>query len=577
MPVIDTSPKQELWISHPNGKPYVEEIADDDRINRLPTFTIRIAGDLGVPFQLRIGQQGFPDGLAVVTMNGDKDRIYFDLQPDLLLIYSPRQLTSSFWTLTAPEWKFGSIDFMPVWLYPRKLGSGFQGPGRLIIFDFAVKPSFWNQLISDDRLVELFSDISLQSKKETTADKAIPAQADPATPGQRIADTEQTSNTAGESSSAFNFDPLSAARRARELRGGHRARASQNGPKRQHPVRGTKRDAAGHRRLGRPLQHSTTTSKPKSESKSMPQRSMTSKLEGESSSTPIAQNGDTNIAPPPSSPLTSAPSDSSDDDDDFDDDVPLQELVTLKLTDERKDRPQIRNDEHVLRDDLDLLLADSGYGAFVWEVGGRRSKRHLAPLKKDKPHPHLYNDEPAHLLQTIWDQPTSLLVDTVRVVNDATSDKRFRDALTKEWEMIKRGMPIDEEDGWQTDEEGHQDDEEAEEEEEEIPSEEIPEWIRWITGRDASPKRQVTPPAPASSTICRARMATASKKKPESLLDRTKIEFVNATLEQLWQLATMDRRGEEHRLKKKRTGTRKARWNLKFTAKGGWQKGRGRA
>ena len=145
MPILHNRRVCAIWISDVEDQHYAEEPFQLEINSHMTPFlllttTICIVGKCSAPFKLCIGYDGFHHGVQIVTTNGLQDCVGFKLQPNLMYWYSedPAFQRKPFWELSLPEWKFASIEGMPVWLVPQMADGTLDRPGQVVIFEFDI-------------------------------------------------------------------------------------------------------------------------------------------------------------------------------------------------------------------------------------------------------------------------------------------------------------------------------------------------------------------------------------------------------------------------------------------------------
>ncbi|SPC61547.1 uncharacterized protein UHOD_03249 [Ustilago sp. UG-2017b] len=505
---------QELWIASPDVERYEERTISNIENDEVPVLTVGIGGLVGAPFFLRAGKQGFPDGVTVVTQSekGRETESRYDAEQDLVYkhrdLYNNIRRRNHFWTFEREDWIFGSVKVLVVQVLPRTIDKGFDGKGFIFVIRLAcIEPAMMQALCTDERLLQRLNNLSLTSPRRDTH---IP------TSWSTRLDASRSSSTAP-ALADFYFDPLEAARRAREFRRGEaQPRALPFTSATQPPNRGTRRgflaDALEDEFMP-PINDETaqkaespeaiqiTDSEEEDEQIRQPRyvQQLLQIQQPRHTADLFEDSSDDDKTDDESLAAGVRNKDDEGDDDDDDDDAPLTNLIKRSTSADGKDgerpstlrrrasegqardRTRVAADRRSLDND-DELFDDANFNADVtgFEEPRRRSSRLLAKQKKIVLVKPTFNEKMLELVRLHWRRPTGELLAENEAAEIVVADNQrelARIAAENEG-MLQKAQQEREED------KKHRDEHESNPEEY-IPVNQIPVYIKLIAGGDA--------------------------------------------------------------------------------------------
>ncbi|SAM81658.1 uncharacterized protein UBRO_03249 [Ustilago bromivora] len=504
---------QELWIASPDVERYEERTISNIENDEVPVLTVGIGGLVGAPFFLRAGKQGFPDGVTVVTQSekGRETESRYDAEPDLVYkhrdLYDNIRCRNHFWTFEREDWIFGSVKVLVVQVLPRTIDKGFDGKGFIFVIRLAcIEPAMMQALCADERLLQRLNNLSLTSPRRDTH---IP------TSWSTRLDASRSSSTAP-ALTDFYFDPLEAARRAREFRRGEaQPRASPFTSATQPPNRGTRRGVLADvledefmppindetaQKAESPEAIQITNSEEEDEQIRQP-RYVQQPLQIQQPRHTVdlfEDSSDDDKTDDESLAAGVRNKDDEGDDDDDDDDAPLTNLIKRSTSADDKDgerpstlrrrasegqtrdRTRVAADRRSLEND-DELFDDANFNADVtgFEEPRRRSSRLLAKQKIVLVKP-TFNEKMLELVRLHWRRPTGELLAENEAAEIVVADnpRELARIAAENEEMLQKAQQEREKD------KKHRDEHESNPEEY-IPVNQIPVYIKLIAGGDA--------------------------------------------------------------------------------------------
>lgn len=579
---------KEIWLSSPLGDRFDEEILSRFPDASPPTYHIGVVGKQSKRFTIRVSRVGFPDGVTIITQKSSDAHDTWDARFDLKdLLYKHRHLYPAmrqrdpFYTISRDHWLFGAFSLLRVRVLPRDSDQGFDGAGYNLYFYLG---SATHIPPSDDDLLRRFKNLSVYPTRDKKATENAEA-SESAVRAEAV--RAPSSNTAPPVPGTARFDPLGAARKAREtqrLNIGSRTIA----PRRDPPSNSSSSTALQASRPRALVSVQGQASPPSSE---VPERHMQLHARGprtfDDAAMPVHRpksvRGETpaatKVAPSVPQPHEIAAATSADDDNDVDD-TPLDQLIDPRRWVYRgAHRRHAANKRAYHPDDPAIVpCSDSSSTATATVQAVRRSTRLQEKHRKDKVLFRLERRPPLGpefwaLWESIKDVPVTELLArevaaNITVFKNVRQEEDVKEAGRVEMETRRREK------------------QQAAEEEEEykmhperfLSIEKIPLCIRQIVGDAIGPVRrediveeidvdwediEASEPDPLPDSL-----RTKPRRRKKAITDYTSIRFLNKEWQRRWEAvlrSKMERELELEQIRKDAIARKKV-WKTYYQA-----------
>ncbi|SPO26033.1 uncharacterized protein UTRI_02307 [Ustilago trichophora] len=169
--MANTAEQRGFWLSC-QGQSLAEELPVQQPISP-PFAKVLVTGVQGESFQLRISKDVYRYGAHVYFRGKAKNRweYFFDAIPDLAYLHRHRdpavtQHADPFWECWFPKWIFGQTNLVWAVVVPLTREGRYDGFGQQVAFVLKAQPRHWQVANADELLIQRLMEITLGPKEE---------------------------------------------------------------------------------------------------------------------------------------------------------------------------------------------------------------------------------------------------------------------------------------------------------------------------------------------------------------------------------------------------------------------------